>query len=143
MCRTADSIRRSSTQPKAAFTWWQPVNPLLPHVQAGKIKLLAFINRGRAPFAPDVPTVAEAGYADLTFRAVTGFFGWRDMPADLRERIATDVREIAADSAIGDRLAKMGATVQGSTPAEFATMIEEQRVQVAAIAAATGPVPAQ
>ena len=68
------------------------VAPLRPHAATGKIRLLAFINRQRAPFAPEVPTVAEAGYPDLTFDAVTGFFGWRDMPAELRERIAANVR---------------------------------------------------
>jgi tripartite-type tricarboxylate transporter receptor subunit TctC len=60
------------------------VAPLLPYVRAGKIKLLAFVNQRRAPIAPDVPTAAEAGYPDVTVSAVTGFFGWRDMPTDLR-----------------------------------------------------------
>lgn len=72
------------------------VPPLLSLARAGKINLLAFINRQRAPVAPDVPTVAEVGYSELTFSAVTGFFGWRDMPVKLRERISADVRDIAA-----------------------------------------------
>jgi len=107
--------------------------PLRSHVQAGKIKLLAFINRGRAPFAPEVPTVAEAGYADLTFDAVTGFFGGRDMPGELRERIAADIRAIAAEPAVKDRVAKLGSVVSTGTPADFAAAIEKQRAQVAAI----------
>ena len=76
----------------------------------------------RSPAAPEVPTAAEAGYPQLTFRAVTGFFGGPDMPASLRERIAADVRAIAADPAIKERLAKMGAVAAGSrsTPAMLA-----------------------
>ncbi len=119
------------------------VAPLLPQVRAGKIKLLAFLNRERTPVAPEVPTVAEAGYPDLTFSAVTGFFGGRNMPGALRERIAADVRQIAADPAIRERLANMGAAVRGSSPAEFAAAIEEQRVKVAAIAKAIGTKPTQ
>jgi tripartite-type tricarboxylate transporter receptor subunit TctC len=115
------------------------VTPLLSQARAGKIKLLAFINRERAPVAPDVPTVAEAGYPDLTFSAVIGFFGWRDMAAELRERIAADVREVAADSAIRERLATTGAVARGSTPFEFAAAIEEQRSRVAAIARSLKP----
>jgi tripartite-type tricarboxylate transporter receptor subunit TctC len=119
------------------------VAPLRPHAETGKLRLLAFINRQRAPFAPGVPTVAEAGYPDLTFDAITGFFGWRDMPAELRERIAADVREIASDPAIQERLVKMGSIARGSTPAEFVAAIEEQRAKIAAIARGIGTKAAQ
>jgi tripartite-type tricarboxylate transporter receptor subunit TctC len=119
------------------------VAPLLPHVSAGRIKLLAFINRERLPVAPDIPTVAEAGYANLPVSGPTGFFGWRDMPGELRERIAADVREIAADPTIGQRLAKIGSVVRSSTPAEFAATIEEQRARIAAVAKMIGTTPSR
>jgi tripartite-type tricarboxylate transporter receptor subunit TctC len=119
------------------------VAPLRPHAETGKLRLLAFINRQRAAFAPEVPTVAEAGYPDLTFDAITGFFGWRDMPAELRERIAADVREIASDPTIRERLLKMSSIARGSTPAEFVAAIEEQRAKIATIAQGTGKKPAQ
>lgn len=117
------------------------VAPLLSQARAGKIKLLAFINRERSPAAPEVPTVAEAGYSQLTFSAVTGFLGAPDMPAELRERIASDIRVIAADPTIKERLAKMGAVALGSTPAAFAAAIEEQRAKIAAIAGSIGAKP--
>jgi tripartite-type tricarboxylate transporter receptor subunit TctC len=119
------------------------VAPLLPQMRAGKIKLLAFINRERAPIAPDVATVAEAGYPGLTFSAVVGFFGWRGITAELRERISADVRTVAADPTVKARLSKMGATAQGSTSAEFAAAIEEQRRKVAEIAKSIGAKRAQ
>ena len=119
------------------------VAPLLSHAQAGKLRLLAFVNRQRAAFAPEVPTVAEAGHPELTFDAVTGFFGWRDMPAELRERLAADVRAIASDRAIQERLLKMGSVARGSTPAEFVAVIEEQRTKIAAITRTIGTKPAQ
>jgi tripartite-type tricarboxylate transporter receptor subunit TctC len=119
------------------------VTPLLPYAGTGKVSLLAFVNRQRAPFAAEIPTMAEAGFADLTFDAVTGFFGWRDMPTDLRERIALDVQTIAADSATRERLLKVGAVARGSTPAEFAAVIEEQRAKIANIARTVGLRPTQ
>ena len=87
--------------------------------------------------------MTEAGYAHLTFSAVTGFFGWRNMPSELRERVSSDIRAIAADPAVKARLVEMGAIVRSSTPAEFAAAIEEQRAKVAAIAQAIGTKPAQ
>lgn len=56
------------------------------------------------------------------------------MPDELRDRIAADVREIAADPAIGQRLSRISSLVRGSTPAEFAAAIEEQRASIAAVA---------
>ncbi|HEY7297904.1 MAG TPA: tripartite tricarboxylate transporter substrate binding protein [Xanthobacteraceae bacterium] len=114
------------------------VTPFLSSTQAGKVRLLAFINRQRAPFAPSVPTIAEAGYPDLTFDAVTGFFGWRDMPPDLRERLAADVREVASDPAVRERLLRLGSVPRSGTPAEFVAAVQDQRDKIAAIARAIG-----
>jgi tripartite-type tricarboxylate transporter receptor subunit TctC len=107
--------------------------PILPHAKGGKLKVIAMINSGRSPAAPDVPALTELGFAEFSFNAVTGFFGWRDIPAELRDRLAAQIREVAADPAIGAQLSKMGSAALGSTPAEFAAMIEEQRRKVAAI----------
>jgi tripartite-type tricarboxylate transporter receptor subunit TctC len=110
------------------------VTPLLSQAQTGKIKLLAFINPARSTAAPEVPTVTEAGYPQLTFSAVTGFFGWRDMSRELRERIASDVRAIAAEPSVQERLTTMGSAARGSTPSQFDQAIDEQRAKVAEIA---------
>jgi tripartite-type tricarboxylate transporter receptor subunit TctC len=111
---------------------------VLPQVQAGKVKALAVTNRERAPIAPDVPTAVEAGYADLTFDAFLGFFGSRDMPIELRQRIAADIRTVGLDPAITERLASTGQVVRTSTPAELASRVEEERAKVATIARALG-----
>ncbi len=115
---------------------------LLPHEQAGNLKLIAVINRTRCPLAPNVPTAAELGYPDLAFDGITGFFGWRDMTAALRERIAADVRSVAAQPAVVARFEAIGVVARSGTPAEFAAAIEEQRVKVAKVAAAIGTRPA-
>ena len=119
------------------------LTPLLSQRQAGKVRLLAVMNRTRAPAAADVPTAAEAGYPDLTFDGVTGFFGWRDIPAELRDRIAADVRAVADSATVKERLAAIGIIARGSTPGEFAAAIEEQRAKIASIAAAIGTKPTQ
>ena len=107
---------------------------LLPQIQAGKVRLLSVMNKARSPAAPDVPTAAEAGYPDLSFDGVTGFYGWRDMSGELRDRIAADVRAVAENPAIKERLTAIGIVARRSTPSEFAAAIEDQRAKVAAIA---------
>jgi tripartite-type tricarboxylate transporter receptor subunit TctC len=109
-----------------------------PLAQTGKVKILAVPNQRRNSLFPDIPTVAEAGFPQLTFGAFGGFFGWKGMPNDLRERIATDIRAAGADPTIGSRLASAGVTVSTSTPAEFTAAIEDERAKVAAVAKALG-----
>jgi tripartite-type tricarboxylate transporter receptor subunit TctC len=70
---------------------------LLPQVDAGKAKVLMVTNRERSRLAPTVPTAEELGHPDLTFDGVVGFYGWRDIPAALKERIAGDVRTVGSD----------------------------------------------
>jgi tripartite-type tricarboxylate transporter receptor subunit TctC len=116
---------------------------LLPQVQAGRVKLLAVTNRERAAIAPEVPTAVEAGYPALALDPLFGLFGPRDMPNDLRERIAADVRAVVADAALAGRFTGMGLIVHTGTPAEFAARIEKERTSMAAIAKAIGATPAQ
>lgn len=115
------------------------VSFLLPQMQAGKTRLLMVNSDQRSPQAPDVPTAQEAGYPELTFRSVAGFYGWRDMPAELKERIADDVRAVARDPAVAARVASMGSVLRTGTPAEFAAAIEEQRLRIAAISRTMKP----
>jgi tripartite-type tricarboxylate transporter receptor subunit TctC len=112
-----------------------------PHVQAGKVVPLAVTSRARAHSAPDVPTAAEAGFPALSFGAFGGFFGWRDMPVPLRERIAADIRAAGQDPDVAAKLAAAGVGVRTSTPAEFAAAIEDERAKVAAIAQQVGTKP--
>jgi tripartite-type tricarboxylate transporter receptor subunit TctC len=106
-----------------------------PQLQSGKIKLLAVTNSVRAPSQPEVPTVKEAGYPELTLDGLVGLFGPPDMPMALRERIAADIAAVvAADPTIGTRLSATGQLPNVGGPAEFAAATEEQRAKIAAIA---------
>jgi tripartite-type tricarboxylate transporter receptor subunit TctC len=118
---------------------------LLPHGDSGRAKLLAVVNPIRAPIASGVPTATEAGFSDLTFEGVTGFFGWRDISPALRDRIAIDVRAVAEDPAVRDRLPPIGIRSRSGSADEFAAAIEQQRAKVTGIAVAIGtkPSPAQ
>ena len=61
-----------------------------PYLQAGRLKVLAVTSRARAPIAPEVPTVGEAGFSALQLEGLPGAFGPRCRR--LRERIAADFR---------------------------------------------------
>jgi tripartite-type tricarboxylate transporter receptor subunit TctC len=107
-------------------------------VQGGRVKLLAVTNHKRAVSYPDVPTVAEAGFPALEVDGLVGLFGPRSMAPDLRDRIAADVRAVAADPMVVDRLTTTAQVVNPGTPAEFAAAIDEQRAKMAGIAQRLG-----
>jgi tripartite-type tricarboxylate transporter receptor subunit TctC len=109
-----------------------------PHVQSGRVKLIAVTNSQRAPSQPDTPTVAQAGFPEMTFDGLTGLFGQRSMSNALRDRIAADVKEVLADSAIASRFNATGQLVSPGTAAEFAASIKEQQTTLAAIAKQLG-----
>jgi tripartite-type tricarboxylate transporter receptor subunit TctC len=104
-----------------------------PQLEAGKIRLLAVYNSVRAPTAPDIPTVAEAGFPEMTMDGLVGLFGPPEMPLDLRERIAGDVQAVS-DASVAERLLTTGQILNTGGPAEFDAAVEEQRAKIAAIA---------
>jgi tripartite-type tricarboxylate transporter receptor subunit TctC len=107
-------------------------------VQAGKVKVLAVTNRERAKGAPEIPTVKEAGFPGLGFDGLVGIFGPRNMPNDVRARIAADVKEITGDTEVAAKLTATGQNTSPGTSAEFAAAYEEQRAQVAGVAKLLG-----
>jgi len=113
-----------------------------PQLEAGKIRLLAVYNSARAPTAPDVPTVAEAGFPELVMDGLVGLFGPPEMPITLRERIAADVQAVA-DAGVAERLLATGQILNTGGRAEFGAAIDEQRAKVDAIAKELGIRPGQ
>ena len=85
---------------------------LRPQLEAGRIKLLAVTNTTRTPSHPNLPTVKEAGYPELTLDGLVGLFGPQSMPNTLRERIAADVKVAINDPVIIDRLNSDGTNAQ-------------------------------
>jgi tripartite-type tricarboxylate transporter receptor subunit TctC len=123
--------------------YWGALAIVRPHLEAGKVKLLAVSNGVHIPDDPAVPTVKEAGFPSLAYDGLVGLFGPRDMADDIRERIAADIQAVAGDPAIGARLLSTGQLVSPGRPAEFAASIDAQRAVVAEIAKEMGIKPAQ
>jgi len=116
---------------------------LRPQLQAGKIKMLAATNSIRSPSNPEVSTVSEAGFPELTLDGLVGFFGPHGMPAALREHIAADVRAVVQEPDFGEKLSVTGQIANAGGPAEFAAAMQEQRDRLAIAATELGLKPAQ
>jgi tripartite-type tricarboxylate transporter receptor subunit TctC len=115
-----------------------PLASVLGQVQAGKLKLLAVTNSVRSPAAPETPTAAEAGFSEFTFGGLLGLFGPKSMAAELRETIASEVQAILGQPEVKQRLMNLGVVARGTSSAEFAATLDEQRAKWAAIARTHG-----
>jgi tripartite-type tricarboxylate transporter receptor subunit TctC len=111
------------------------VSTLLPVLEAKKANLIVIASTDRSVLAPGVASAIEAGFPDLAVPAVGCVYGWKDMPADLRDRVARDVDAVAQDAGIADRLAKIGQVVRRSTPQDLGKLLAEQRLRLAPLAA--------
>lgn len=104
---------------------------LLPHVQAGKVRAIAVRDTQRLPLLPDVPTYAEAGYADVSQPLWFGVVGPAGMPAEIVATLNQAIHKAVALPKFAERLKATGSTAAVSRPEEFrqevATMLERYR----------------
>jgi tripartite-type tricarboxylate transporter receptor subunit TctC len=111
--------------------YWSSLAIVRGAIEARRVRILAITSTVPSPVVPGVPTAIQAGFPGLTFDGLTGFYGTRDMPNELRERIAADVRQALADPTIVQRLEAGGQEVVPGSAAEFAADIEKQRLGAA------------
>lgn len=99
-----------------------------PHIRAGKMKPLAIARASRLPSEPKVPTLAQAGYADIDPReSWFGLFATGGTPEAVIQRIHADVKAIAADPEFQQRfVAARGFDPVFSSPAEFGAALRDE-----------------
>jgi tripartite-type tricarboxylate transporter receptor subunit TctC len=97
-------------------------------VHDGRIKGLAVTGARPSPHAPDLPTVAQTlpGYEVNTFHGIGVRAG---TAATIVARIESDVRALASNTRVRERLASLGAEVVGSSSKEFGEMLASERAQ--------------
>ena len=67
--------------------YWAPLNAALPHVNGGKAVALAVSSAQRSPLLPNVPSVAEQGYAGFDYTLWVGLWGPAKMPPEIAAKI--------------------------------------------------------
>jgi tripartite-type tricarboxylate transporter receptor subunit TctC len=107
-------------------------------VRAGRVRILAVTNTTRADALPDIPTVREAGYPQLTLDGQWGLFGWKNMPHALCRRLASDMTKVASDAELVTRLSAVGLSIDAGTPEDFTVAVDRQRQQAATLAQLAG-----
>lgn len=110
-----------------------------PLIEANKVRSLAL--GGRSAVAPNVPSVAEAGFPELGVQTTSGFYGPAGMPLELRRKIAADIISAASDPSISQKIAATGQDMVPAGPEELAATLKQQADQAASVAKVLGMQP--
>ena len=106
--------------------------------RAGKLKILAHASEQRSVLAPDIPTLAEAGYPGYVAVTSFGLYGKAGIPSGVAADYAAIATEALGTSEVIESLHKMGLVPVGGTPAQFQRTVSRDRERWAPIIKETG-----
>jgi len=101
-----------------------PVHTAIPHLKGGKLRLIAVAGTKRSSFAPDVPTLGEAGIKAVDPDLWYGMMAPGGLPRDILDKLYRETLAVAALPEVKENLGKQGMDVVTSTPEQFAALVK-------------------
>ena len=98
----------------------------IPHLQSGKLNVIAVAAHRRMSLLPNVPTMAEAGMADFEVSSWNGLFAPAKTPPDIVARLHQATVKALALPDVREKLAAQGAEAVGQSPEEFRAYIRNE-----------------
>jgi tripartite-type tricarboxylate transporter receptor subunit TctC len=115
----------SVTDLLAGTTQWtiDGLTILAPLARDGRLRPLAVASGVRWPDLPDVPTLVESGYPDVSLDAWTGVVAPAGTPREVVTRLNALINEGLAGAEVTAALAKLYALPKSGTPADFSAFL--------------------
>jgi tripartite-type tricarboxylate transporter receptor subunit TctC len=110
----------------------------IPHLKEGRVYGLATTGSQRAQALPELPTVAEQGYADYEVRYWFGLVAPARTPRPVIEKLNNETRAVLGLADVKTRLAAAGLEVNPTTPEEFAEIVKTESDRWAKVIRAAG-----
>lgn len=99
-------------------------NQALAQVQTGAIRIIAAINDGRSKYFPDVPTMAEQGFAEAQVTPWFGIVVPAGTPKPIVDRIGKTLEAALATAEVREKLDIAGCEPKSAPQAQFAEIIK-------------------
>ena len=106
------------------------VPPIVSLLSANKLKALVVTGPKRVAALPDVPTMKELGYDDLTFVGWFGLFAPAGTPQAIIDSLNDAAKQISQQSVYRERFEKIFVTPVGGSAAEFKTLIDSESTRM-------------
>jgi tripartite-type tricarboxylate transporter receptor subunit TctC len=100
---------------------------VLPHVRNGTLKVLAIGGEKRSPAAPEIPTVAEAGFPGYEVAVWWGVSAPDGVPGPVMEKLRREITAVLLDPETKKRLLADSAEPMNLTQAEFRKLIRDDK----------------
>lgn len=97
-----------------------------PHIESKRLRPLAVTTSKRSPDLPDVPTVAESGYAGFDAPAWWGVLTGAKVPPEIVRRMNEEINKALKVPEIAGKLGGQGMTIVGGTPDAARSFIDAQ-----------------
>lgn len=110
----------------------------VPAISSGKMRALAVTSAQRWPTMPDVPTMEEGGMKDFIVTSWAAFVLPAGTPRAIIDKLASAMKQIAADPEVRKRFLVGGARVLSSTPEEATAYAVKERAIWKDVVAASG-----
>jgi tripartite-type tricarboxylate transporter receptor subunit TctC len=122
----------------AVDCYWVPISAGMSHIKSGKLRPLAVSTGKRSPALPDVPTTGEAGVRGADAPLWFGVWGPAGVPADIVNKINSDMRRALADPTVKERLVNLGNEPMDMSPQEFARFVRSEMEDYQRVVRAAG-----
>jgi len=102
---------------------------VMPQLTSGKIRALAVTSAQRVSSLPNVPTVAEQGYADFEASTWLGLVGPANMPPEVVRRISDATMKLLATKEVQEKLAQEGSMTTPANGEKFGEWIKSEHAK--------------
>ena len=102
------------------------ISTALPHIQAGKLRVLGVANEERTPLYPQAPTLRESGLPSVVGYGWYGLMVPLATPAAVVQRLNRETNAVLADAEMRKKVEAAGLQVRGGTPGDFAAFIDSE-----------------
>jgi len=105
----------------------------LPHIRAGRVRVLATTMPERIEWLPDVPTVAESGFPGFNANVWYMLMGPPGLPAAISDRLVAAMNKALQDPALRPKIRDAGFIPGGGSSADAAALLRNDAERYAAL----------
>jgi tripartite-type tricarboxylate transporter receptor subunit TctC len=98
----------------------------IPHLKSGKLNVIAVASKKRMAALPNVPTMAEAGFADFEVSSWNGLFAPAKTPTHIVNALYNATIKALQTQDIKEKMEAQGAEPVGSSPDEFKAFVKAE-----------------
>ncbi len=98
----------------------------MPAIKGGRLRALAITSKARSPLVPDIPTMAEQGFAEVEVLNWQGIVAPRGLPPELIRQLNAVGNRALQDPDLREKILSQGNEVGGGTPEQFAALIKAE-----------------